>query len=329
MVRLLITGGAGCLGSSLVEHYLAQGVEVCVVDTFVTGKREYLPLSAGLSVIEGSVADAENVRATFQDFGPTHVIHAAASYKDPSDWHRDATTNVLGSINVARAAEEVGVARLVNLQTALCYGRPQVSPIPVDHPLAPSSSYGVSKTAAEAAVLASSVDVVSLRLANVCGPRLSIGPLPTFYRRLKGGQECFATAAVRDFIDMSDFLSLVDIVLDAESPGGVYNVSSGEGHSIADVLREVANALSVDLPVIDPIPVGADDIPEVVLDPTFTTETLGWKAEVGFQEAVSRQVSWYEAHGTGEIYSHLADPRSDAASSPGSRSTPSESSSDD
>jgi nucleoside-diphosphate-sugar epimerase len=146
---------------------------------------------------------------------------------------------------------------------------------------------------------------------------------------LKEGQECFATAAVRDFIDMSDFLSLVDIVLDAESPGGVYNVSSGEGHSIADVLREVAHALSVELPVIDPIPVGADDIPEVVLDPTFATETLGWKAEIGFQETISRQVAWYAAHGTGEIYSHLADPRSEAASSPGSRPTPSESSSDD
>ena len=328
MVRLLITGGAGCLGSSLVEHYLRAEVEICVVDAFVTGRRDNLPQNSGISIVEGSVADAGTVRAAFQQFRPTHVIHAAASYKNPSDWHGDASTNVLGSINVARSAEQVGVARLVNLQTALCYGRPQEIPIPVDHRLAPSSSYGVSKTAGEAAILASSLDVVSLRLANVCGPRLSIGPLPMFYKRLKSGQDCFATAAVRDFLDMSDFLKLVDIILREESPAGIYNVSSGEGHSIADVLHEVARVLEVGIPEVEPIPVGEDDVPQVVLDPSATVKALGWKAQVGFQEIIARQIAWYENHGTGEIYSHLADPRPNSGQASGIRDLSSEASSD-
>lgn len=314
-MRLLITGGAGCLGSSLVERHLSRGSQVSVIDNLATGTRSALPDAAALTFLEASIADPEVVRAAFDRFRPTHVIHAAASYKDPSDWSGDAATNILGSINVARACERVGVERLVNLQTALCYGRPEQVPIPVDHRLAPFTSYGVSKTAGEAALLASEVDVVSLRLANVCGPRLSIGPLPTFYRRLTAGQDCFATEAVRDFIDMSDFLDVVDIVLDSRSPRGTYNVSSGEGHSILEVLREVALALDLELGDLEALPIGADDVLEVVLDPALTEERLGWRTATGFRETVRRQVEWYQAHGTGEIFSHLADPRAAAKAS--------------
>lgn len=307
-MRLLITGGAGCLGSSLVERSVSADIPVCVLDNFATGSRDALPDSPAVTVVEASVADCFAVESAFERFGPTHVIHAAASYKDPSDWVGDMSTNALGSIHVARAAEAHDVARLVNLQTALCYGIPQEAPIPVDHRLAPFTSYGISKTAGEAVMLASSVEVVSLRLANICGPRLAIGPIPTFYKRLKGGQACFATEAVRDFIDMEDFLALIEIVLDPSSPPGVYNVSSGEGHTILEVLREVAAALALDIGDINPLPVGADDVKEVVLDPSATTERLGWRTTVGFPETIRRQIAWYEEHGAGEVYSHLADP---------------------
>lgn len=311
-MHLLITGGAGCLGSSIVEHYLPAGAEICVVDNFATGSRDALSDAPSLTVIEADVADGGAVDSIFERFRPTHVIHAAASYKDPTDWAGDTATNVLGSINVARASEAVGVQRLVNLQTALCYGRPSTVPIPVDHPLAPFTSYGVSKTAGEAALLASDVDVISLRLANICGPRLAIGPLPTFFKRLTNGQACFATEAVRDFIDIADFLTLVDIALDPQSPHGTYNVSSGEGHTILEVLSEVALALGIDIGVIEPLPVGSDDVQEVVLDPSLTEERLGWRTLIGFRETIRRQVTWYAQHGTGEVYSHLADPSAPA-----------------
>ena len=91
-----------------------------------------------------------------------------------------------------RASEALNVIKLVNFQTALCYGKPKKVPISINEPISPFTSYGISKTAGEAYLLNAKVDNISLRLANICGPRLAIGPIPTFYKRLKLGQDCFA-----------------------------------------------------------------------------------------------------------------------------------------
>ena len=92
----------------------------------------------------------------------------------------------LVQFNVIEAARDYGVERFLNFQTVLCYGRPEQSPIPLDHPLRPFTSYGISKVAGEQYLAASNLRWVSLRLANITGPRLAIGPIPTFYKRLKG-----------------------------------------------------------------------------------------------------------------------------------------------
>lgn len=308
MMRLLITGGAGCLGSNLVERLLPQGHRILVIDNFATGKREVVPRVDGLDVVEGSVANAALVDSCFKRFAPTHVIHSAAAYKDPSDWTEDTATNVQGAVNVAKAALAHGTPRIVNFQTALCYGRPAAVPIPVDAPTAPFTSYGISKTAGEAYLLNAGLPVVSLRLANICGPRLAIGPIPTFYKRLKAGQSCFCSDTVRDFLDMEDFFALMDAVLADDAPTGVFNVSTGHGSSIKEIFDAVARHLGIpdaDAPVVPP---GADDVPAVVLDPAATESAFGWKARYGFEETISRQLAWYDAHGVNDVYSHLAEP---------------------
>lgn len=307
-MRLLITGGAGCLGSNLVERYFPQGHEICVIDNFATGKREVVPPQTGLKVVEGSIANAELVNQIFSDFMPTHVIHSAAAYKDPSNWQEDTATNVLGTIHVAKAALKAEVKRLVNFQTALCYGRPHTVPIPVEHPTAPFTSYGISKTAGEAYMIQSGLPVVSLRLANICGPRLAIGPIPTFYKRMKAGQNCFCSDTVRDFLDMSDFFELMDLVLADDATTGVFNVSTGEGRSILDVFEAVANYIGIEVPDVPVLPPGDDDVPRVVLDPTLTEQKFGWKAKVSFQQTIDNQLHWYDKHGVNDIFSHLARP---------------------
>jgi UDP-glucose 4-epimerase len=308
-VRLLITGGAGCLGSNLIERYLPRGHEILVIDNFATGKREVVPPVRGLTVVEGTIADDDVVRRAFDSFAPTHVIHSAAAYKDPANWREDVATNVTGTIHVTEAAKRAGVKRFVNFQTALCYGRPDTVPIPVDHPARPITSYGISKTAGEQYVMLSGLPYVSLRLANIAGPRLAIGPIPTFYKRLKAGQKCFCTDAVRDFLDMEDFFALMDIVLREDAPSGVFNVSTGFGASIKDVFDEVVAYLGVTLKEKVPVvPPGADDVPAVVLDPAMTTVVLGWEAKIGFADTIRRMLQWYDAHGVSEIYSHLAAP---------------------
>jgi UDP-glucose 4-epimerase len=307
-MRLLITGGAGCLGSSLIERYLPQGHQILVIDNFATGKREVVPSVPGLTLVEGSITDRALVARAFGSFQPTHVIHSAAAYKDPRDWASDAATNVLGTIHVADAALTTGVERFVNFQTALCYGRPRQLPIPVDHPLAPFTSYGISKTAGELYLLQSGLSVVSLRLANVCGPRLAIGPVPTFYKRLKAGQKCFCSGTIRDFLDMADFLSLMDLALQADAALGVFNVSTGEGHAILDVFHAVAAYLRIDPPNVPIVPPAADDVSSVVLDPRKTYEAFGWRAQVGFAETIRRQLAWYDRHGVSDVFTHLSAP---------------------
>ena len=307
-MRLLMTGGAGCLGSNLLEHYLPQGHEILVIDNFATGKREVVPDVPGLTLVEGSIADRPLVDEAFARFRPTHVIHSAASYKDPRNWAGDVATNVLGTIHVAEAALSAGVARFVNFQTALCYGRPRQVPIPVEHPVAPFTGYGISKTAGEQFLLQSGLPVVSLRLANICGPRLAIGPIPTFYKRLKAGQACVCSDTVRDFLDMSDFFAVMDLVLAPGAPVGVFNVSTGEGRSILQVFKAVARCLGIDPPDVPVVPAGPDDVAAVVLDPGRTRDAFGWRAKVGFEDAIERQVAWYERHGVTDVFSHLTAP---------------------
>jgi nucleoside-diphosphate-sugar epimerase len=306
-MRILITGGAGCLGSNLIEHWLPQGYEILAIDNFATGKREVVPPVKGLTLVEGSIADRDLVVRTFDQFKPTHVVHSAASYKDPANWQEDAATNVTGTIHIAAAARDHKVSRILNFQTVLCYGRPDAVPIPVDQPLRPFTSYGISKVAGEQYLAMSGLPFASLRLANVCGPRLAIGPIPTFYKRLKAGQACFCTDAQRDFLDMSDFLSAVDLVMDEKSPSGIFNVSSGEGRTIKDVYDAVRAHLKMPPdPAVKVVPVGDDDVPAVVPDPSATTKVLGWKAKIPFAETMTRMLSWYDKHGVSDVYSHLA-----------------------
>ena len=308
-MRILITGGAGCLGSNLIDHYVPEGHEILVIDSFVTGKRGNVPAVDGVNLLEGSMTDMAFLEKAFSSFRPEIVIHSAAAYKDPSDWISDSTTNVLGTINVVQASQRFDVNRLIHFQTALCYGRPETVPIPVNHPLAPFTSYGISKAAGEQYLMMSGIPYVSLRLANITGPRLAIGPIPTFYKRLKAGQSCFCSDTVRDFLDMEDFFSLMDQVVQPDAPTGVYNVSTGVGHTIEDVFNTVVAYLGITLDAPVPVvPAGEDDVPAVVLDPTETEKIFSWKAKIGFQDTINRMLAWYDEHGVTDVFSHLATP---------------------
>ena len=305
-MRLLITGGAGSLGSALIEHFSKRCSAIAVIDNFATGKKGALPPGVEMALTEGSIANQDLVDQVFNDFRPTHVIHSAASYKDPNNWNEDAMTNVVGTTNVVKASERLAVKRLINFQTALCYGRPAEVPIPISHPTAPFTSYGISKTAGEAYVRNASIPSVSFRLANVTGPRLAIGPLPAFYKKLKADEPCSVSTTVRDFLDMSDFLSLMDIAISESAPVGIFNVSTGEGHTIEEVYRAVAKHVGkahIEPEAINPP--GPDDVVEVVLDPSLTNEVFGWQAQVSFSETIARMLKWYDENGITDIYSHL------------------------
>lgn len=308
-MRVLITGGAGCLGANILDHWQGRGHEYLVVDNFATSAREALDGIANVELVEGDISDRKLVDELFDRFKPDLVLHSAAAYKDPDDWTTDLAVNGQGAINVIDAAKRTGVERLVNFQTALCYGRPDKTPIPISAPTRPFTSYGVSKTAGESYMLSSGLNAVSLRLGNITGPRLSIGPIPTFYTRLKDGKSCFCSDTTRDFLDMEDFLALLDLAIAEDAPQGVFNVSTGKGNTIKDVFDEVVKYLDIkldsDVPIVPP---GDDDVPVVVLDPSETERAFGWKAKVSFEESMRRMLAWYDEYGVKAVYSHVKKP---------------------
>jgi len=303
-VRLLVTGGAGTLGSHIIRHLYDLAESISVVDNFATSDISTLANMQKIKIFEGSISSRDLVKDAFKSSNPTHVIHLAASYKDPDDWEEDVSTNILGMINLVRECQAAGIDKFINIQTVLCYGRPDRLPIPVDAALKPESSYAISKVAAELFLINSTIPYVSLRLGSVISPGLSIGPIPNFFKNLMAGVPSKVTRSVRDFLDLEDFLDAFDLVLGKSSPEGVFNISSGRGVSMLEIHDAMSDLLGKETTpeVLDP---KADDIPEIVLDPAGANTALGWAAKVPLRMSLTKCVESYKRDGIGEIYTHL------------------------
>lgn len=309
-MRVLITGIAGSLGSNIAERLLARGDEVLGIDNFSTGSADAVPERAGLNFVQGTIADRDLMNTQFDAFRPNLVVHSAASYKDPDDWQEDIATNVQGTANLVHAALATGVKRFVNFQTALCYGKPLEKPVSLSHPLMPFTSYGISKTAGELYLMASGLNYVSLRMASVYGPRHYVGPIPTFYKRLKAGQKCFATDTRRDYVAMPDFLDLFDRVADERAPTGVYHLSTGTDISIKEIFDAVAANLNIKLDApVEVRPSDPDDVASILLDPSKTKADFGWQPKTSFDDGLRDLIRWYDDHGVEQTFSHLRGQR--------------------
>jgi len=303
-MRLLVTGGAGTLGTHVIRHLYDLAESISVIDNFATSDRSSLDDLQKVRIFEGSVSSKDLVKSAFRSSNPTHVIHLAASYKNPDDWDEDIATNVVGMINLVREAQTAGIEKFINIQTVLCYGRPNTLPIPVDAPLKPESSYAISKVAAESFLINSKLPFVSLRLGSVISPGLSIGPIPNFFKNIQSGVASKVTKSVRDFLDLDDFLDAFDLVLDKSSPIGVFNVSSGRGVSMLEIHDGISDLLGGEAvpEILDP---QADDIPAIVLDPAEASAVLGWVAKVSLRDSLNKCIESYKRDGIGEIYTHL------------------------
>lgn len=307
-MKVLITGGAGFIGSHLAERLLERCDEVLVIDNYSTGRRDNLRPQANLEVVEGTIADRDLVYGLLKTFKPDYVAHAAASYKDPDNWQEDILTNTVGSAVVTQASLENGVRRLIYFQTSLCYGvKPLEQPITLDHPIKPGdSSYAISKTAAEQYIALSGLDFISFRLANVYGPRNISGPLPTFYHRLTNGLKCFVMDARRDFIYIKDLVDIVLMTLDGKGEQGYYHVSSGKDYSIKELFDSTVKALGITLDKrVEVRKRNPDDAYTILLDPWKTKQDFGWEPVTPLQEGIRLAVKYYKDYGITETYTHL------------------------
>jgi len=309
-MKILITGGAGFIGSELADRLLARGDEVLVIDNYATGRRDNLTPHANLKIIEGTIANGDLVRNAFENFKPEQVVHAAASYKDPNNWSEDSHTNVLGTTNVVQASQNAGIKRLIYFQTALCYGlHPIEQPITLTHPIHPEgSSYAISKTAGEHYISLSGLDFLSFRLANAYGPRNLSGPLPTFYHRLTSGKKCFVMDTRRDFIYVSDLVDVVVKALDGKGEKGYYHISSGSDYAIKELYDATIEALGIiEKEQVEVRERNPDDVFSILLDPSRTNKDFSWKASTPLKDGVARAVDYYKKFGISETYTHLKD----------------------
>lgn len=306
-MKVLITGVAGQVGSHVADALLAEGHRVWGIDNLATGREVHLPKHDSFNFILGTIADKELVQSTFQDFKPDAVVHAAAAYKDPDDWEEDTATNVIGGLNTVRASMDANVQRFVYFQTALVYGvKPLTNPILLDHPKrVDNSSYSITKGACEDFLALSGLNHVVFRLANVIGDRCVSGPLPIFYQRLVDGKKCFVTPARRDFVYVGDLVAATLKVLDGVG-SGAYHFSSGKDFAIRELFDAVASKLKISpLPEPELKPLGEDEAPSILLDPSRTFADFGKIAFTPLAEIVDRAISYYEQFGTEGEYTHL------------------------
>lgn len=305
-MKILVTGGAGTLGSNIVRRFEKEGIEYCILDNFETGSKENLVGIPPHKIIEGSILDQKILKDVFENYVPTHIIHSAASYKDPNDLNKDASVNINGSILLSNFAEQYNVKQIINFQTALCYGIPKKVPVPITSECHPFTSYGMSKYFGEYYLLNSAVNVVSLRLANICSENLAIGPIPTFYNRLKDNKPCFISDSLRDFIDFEDFYRLLLKVLHHPmETNDFFNVSSGVSTHIKEIFDLIKSYLGKEDAFAPIKPIGKDDVFNTTLDPSKTISFFDWEPRVKLKEIISKQLATYDQKPIETIYSHL------------------------
>ena len=303
-MRALVTGGAGFIGSNIVDALLARDDEVTVVDDLSTGSRENLAqaLERGATLVEADVRDASGLAEIFASAAPEVVFHLAAqidvrvSTRDPA---LDAQINVGGTISALAAARAAGVARFVNVSSGgAAYGEAQTMPVAEGHPIAPLSPYGQSKFAAEGYcelyTRLHGLSTISLRLANVYGPRQDplgeAGVIAMFCGRLMAGERPLVYGdglQVRDYIYVGDVVAAA-LAAVGSAAGGALNIGLGREVTVLDLvaalgaLREGAEIE----PVFKPERLG--EVRRIALDSTRAREQLGWAAQVELDEGLRR-----------------------------------------
>ncbi|MFQ6023461.1 MAG: NAD-dependent epimerase/dehydratase family protein [Acidiferrobacterales bacterium] len=308
-MRVVVTGGAGFIGSHVVDALLPKGIDVAVIDNLSTGHRKNLSRNAKLYQVD--LRDRENVFKVFREFKPTHVSHQAAqaSVKVSVDApNYDAEVNVLGGLNVLDAAREVGVGKVVFASTGgAIYGEvPEGEQANEDWPVQPKSPYAASKAAFETYLEVYQnnygLEYVTLRYGNVYGPRQDphgeAGVVAIFTQRMLGGKPIILFArrkpgdsgCVRDYVYVGDVVAANLVALERDFRG-VYNVGTGIGRSTLEVYDCIASTLDR-VGTIEYAPRRPGDIEVSMLDASRLSG-LGWSPEIEFEEGIRRTVAWF------------------------------------
>jgi len=320
-MKLLVTGGAGYIGSVVANQLLERGHEVAVLDDLSRGHRAAVP--SGARFLEVGLADAEATRDALAE-GFDGVMHFAAlalvpeSVAHPERYHR---SNIVGALNLLDAMREAGVGRLVFSSTCAVYGEPETVPMREDIPTDPVNAYGASKLAIDRIITdearAHGLGAASLRYFNVAGASEALGEdhepethlIPLVLRAAAGVSDhvkVFGTdyptrdgTAVRDYIHVADLADAHLRALERLGSGQAsqaINLGTGTGHSVREVVDTVARVSGRQVPVVES-PRRAGDPAELVAAPGRAHQVLGWTARHSALETIAQHAwAWHEKH---------------------------------
>jgi UDP-glucose 4-epimerase len=292
--QTIVTGGAGFIGSHVVDSLLADGYGVTVIDDLSSGKASRV--AAGARLIEQDIVDGAAVRGIVEEVGPEAVYHLAAqasvtaSVEDPG---RDCDVNVKGTLNVVAAANGMRAPVVFTSTGGALYGDEAPMPTSEEREPAPLSPYGASKWAAESYVktwgLAHGVRNAVARLGNVYGPRQSphgeAGVVAIFTHKLYTGERPKLYGhgkPTRDYVYVGDVVSALRA---AAGSAGTYNVATGVETDVLTVWRELSEVAGVDVePELADLREG--ELEHSCLDATRAQRELGWRPEVSIREGL-------------------------------------------
>lgn len=319
--RVLVTGGAGFIGSHLVRSLLERGADVAIYDNLSTGSRRNLEgIEGDVELIEGDILDYPSLERAAR--GRDVISHQAAQLEithalaNPVD---DMRTNIEGTLNVLMAARKVGAGKVMNASSACVYGQARSLVQPESDPTEPNWEYGISKLAAEKygrlAYEHDGLDVTSLRYAIIYGPREWYGRVLTmFVKRALQGEPLVVFGAgdqVRDFTYVGDLVEIHNRCIEEPAAAGeVFNVSTGVGTSVAELAEAVRRIVGSEVPIVrEDVPEGevSEQVPgrlrvphelqRMVLDNTHARDVLGFAPATTLDGGVPRQVEWLTSGG--------------------------------
>jgi UDP-glucose 4-epimerase len=323
-MRILVTGGAGYIGSVVADQLLQAGHEVAIYDNLYNGHRTAVP--AGAEFIEGDLAETSKLEQLLKDRGTEAVMHFAAlieageSMRDPG---RFFFVNTAGAINLLRAMQKNGVSKFVFSSTAAVYGEPQQVPIAEDHPLVPTNAYGESKLLVERTLAwfhrIHGLRYASLRYFNAAGAAPNRGEehrqeshlIPLVLQAAAGKREQIAIfgddyptpdgTCVRDYIHVSDLASAHLLALDALGKRDclIYNLGNGRGFTVKEVIDAARKVTSREIKATVQ-PRRAGDPAVLVASSERIQKELGWKPKlISLQEIVGSAWEWHRSHPKG------------------------------
>jgi UDP-glucose 4-epimerase len=304
-MKILLTGGAGFIGSWVAERYIKEGHNVLILDDLSTGRMENIPESAAF--IKCDIRDDDAVRRAFAEFRPDVVNHHAAQIdvrKSVEDPAYDASVNIIGTIRLLESSVKSGVKRFIFASTGgAIYGEPANIPADEKTPPMPISAYGTSKYAVEKYLEyyrhIYSLDSVALRYANVYGPRQNphgeAGVIAIFCSRILTGKACTIFGdgeQTRDYVYAGDVARANLSAL--SSPSGSYNIGTQIETSVNGLISELVAASGIKFPV-DYADARAGEVGRISLDVRLAGKVLDWAPSVFLAKGIKETWEWFKA----------------------------------